>query len=191
MNVRLKEAENEGNDTDVVFEILKTFYPYDERDWRVCIAEFSELQNKSIKYRLKLDLDFESKPARYYIKADTLLANADLVGLYNHLSGDSKKNIDIHFATQVKNEFLQSVAHFKDTWEWIYNPPAMPGIKKWTAGRDMRNEFHAYYGSYAEITYLIAITESISFEKANDKNLMEYLSVGEYLIRKRAVESVE
>jgi len=89
MNVRLKEAENEVNDIEVVKEILKTFYPNDQRDWRVCIAEFAELQRRSVSYRLKLDLDFKSKPARYYIKADTLLANADLVGLYNHLSGDN------------------------------------------------------------------------------------------------------
>jgi hypothetical protein len=191
MNIRLKEAENEGNDIDVAFEILRTFYSDDLRDWRICIAEFLELQKQQITYRLKLDLDFESKPARYYIKADALLMNADIVGLYNHLRGDNKKAISIQFANQVKSEFLQSVAHFPEKWEWIYNPPAMPSINKWSIGREMRNDFHSYYGSYAEITYLIAITESISFEKANDKNLMEYLSVGEYLIRKRAVEGVE
>lgn len=155
------------------------------------MLEFNRLITEQYTGSLKLDLDFDNKEAKYFIRADTYVANADLVSLYNHLSGRNVKSVSVPLAMRVKNEFLQSVAHFKDMWEWIYNPPAMPGIKKWTAGRDMRNEFHAYYGSYAEITYLIAITESISFEKANDKNLMEYLSVGEYLIRKRMCESIE
>ncbi len=191
MNNQLKNDENEGNDPDVAYSILQTFYKNDSRDWRVCIAEFVELQQKEVVYRIDLDLDFESKEARYFIKADTLLANADLVGLYNHLSGKNVKSIDIHFARQVKNEFLQSVAHFKDLYEWIYNPPAMPGLKKWSAGRDMRNEFQQYYGSYAELTYLIAHGEALKFNEVNSMILVEYLALGEYLLRKRAVEGVE
>lgn len=138
-----------------------------------------------------MDLNFEKKPARYYIKADTLLANADLVGLHNHLSGQNKKAVTIQFAKQVKNEFLYSVAYLKDVYEWIYNPPAMPGINKWSAGRDMRNEFQQYYGAYAEITYLLAKGDAMRFDEVNSMPLPEYLALGEYLLRKRAVESVE
>lgn len=181
----------EASEEETVIAILRTFYPTDRREWTECINEFNGLITEQDTSVLKLDLDFNNKEAKYFIRADTYVANADLVSLHNHLTGKKKKSISVPLAMRVKNEFLQSVAHFKELYEWIYNPPAMPGIKKWTAGRDMRNEFHAYYGSYAEITYLIAITESISFEKANSKNLIEYLSVGEYLIRKRAVESVE
>lgn len=191
MNVRLKESENEGNEPDVIFEILQTFYPNDDRDWRICIAEFVELQKQHIVYKLDLKLDFEKKPARYYIKADTLLANADIVGLYNHLSGNSKKNITIQFAKQVIDEFLQSVAYLKDNYEWIYNPPVIGKIGGYTIGKQLRNEFQQYYGAYAELTYLIAHGEALRFDEVNSMPLPEYLALGEYLLRKRACESVE
>jgi len=191
MNNQLKETENEGNEPDVIFAILQTFYPNDDRDWQVCIAEFLELQRQHITYRLNLDLDFKNKPARYYIKADTLLANADLVGLYNHLSGNSKKNITIQFAKQVKDEFLHSVTGFKDDYEWIYNPPTIGKIGGYSAGKQLRTEFQQYYGAYAELTYLIAYGHALDFDKVNSMPLNEYLALGEYLLRKRAVESVE
>ncbi len=185
-----QELGTEASNEQTVFAIVSTFYPRDTREWTECVVEFDRLLLQEHVGRLDLDLDFNNKPAKYFIRADTYVANADLVSLYNHLTGQQKKNISVALAMRVKNEFLQSVSHFKELYEWIYNPPMIPGVNKWSVGRDMRNDFQKDYGAYAEITYLIAITESISFNQVNEKPLSEYLSVGEYLLRKRTCESV-
>lgn len=186
-----QELGLEASEEETVIAILRTFYPTDKREWTECINEFNRLITEQHTGSLKLDLDFDNKPAKYFIRADTYVANADLVSLHNHLTGQRRKEISVPLAMRVKNEFLQSVAHFKETYPWIYDPPMLPGLNKWSIGRDMRNDFQKDYGQYAEITYLIAITESISFNEVNKKPLSEYLSVGEYLIRKRACENIE
>lgn len=188
---RLKEEEKSDSDEDVTIAILRTFYPNDTRSWIECINEFMKLRSQHIVYDLKMKLDFENRPAKYYITADTYLSLANIVGLYNHLSGKKVKNISIQFAQQVKNEFLQSVAHFKDLYEWIYNPPIIGKIGGYTAGKQLRQEFQEYYGAYAEITYLLAKGDAMKFDEVNEMKLYEYLALGEYLLRKRAVEGVE
>ena len=42
-----------------------------------------------------------------------------------------------------------------------------------------------------EITYLIAKGDAMKFNEVNELKLSEYLALGEYLLRKRAVEGVE
>lgn len=180
----------EATDEETVLEIIKRFYPKDNRPWTECLLEFNRLLTEQRTYSISLGLDFENKPAEYFIIADTYEKNSDLVALYNYLSGRSVKDVSVQFAYQVRNEFLQSVSHFKEKYPWIYDPPALPGITKHSAGKILRDDFQHDYGAYAEITYLIAITESKSFNKVNKKPLSEYLSVGEYLLRKRAVESI-
>ena len=188
---QLKEQEKINDDKEVELAIITTFYPNDERSWIECINEFMKLRSQHIVYDLKMKLDFENRPAKYFITADTYLALADIVSLYNHLSGKKVKNISIQFAQQVKNEFLQSVAHFKDLYEWIYNPPIIGKIGGYTAGKQLRQEFQEYYGAYSELTYLIANGNALEFDRVNELPLSEYLALGEYLARKRAVESVE
>lgn len=184
------ELGEEATDKETVLKIMQTFYPKDKRSWIKCIDEFNKLVAEQYSEPIKINLDFENKPARYFIRADTYVMLADLCALYNHLTGDNKKDISLALAIRIKNEFLKSVEHFKEKYEWVYSPPVLPGINKHTIGRQLRQEFQEHYGAYSEITYLIAITESISFKKANNKQLDEYLSVGEYLLRKRAVEGV-
>lgn len=186
-----QELGLEASEEETVIAILKTFYPTDKREWTECIIEFNDLLSKEHTGVLKLDLDFNNKSAKYFIRADTYVANADLVSLYNHLTGQNKRNISYALAKRVKDEFLQSVAHFKELYEWIYDPPSMPGVNKWSVGRDMRNDFQRHYGAYAEITYLLAKGDSMEFNKVNSMPLNEYLALGEYLLRKRAVEGVE
>lgn len=187
---QLKEQEKKS-DEDFTLAILSTFYPNDQRSWIECVNEFMKLRSQHIVYDLKMDLDFENKPAKYFITADTYLSLANIVSLYNHLSGKKVKNISIQFAQQVKSEFLQSVAHFKYLYEWIYNPPTIGKIGGYTAGKQLRQEFQEYYGAYAEITYLIAKGDAMKFNEVNELKLSEYLALGEYLLRKRAVEGVE
>lgn len=94
-------------------------------------------------------------------------------------------------AKQVKDEFLESVADFRDMYEWIYNPPMIGKVTPYTIGKGLRQEFQEYYGAYAEITYLISQAFSWDFDTVNKMKLSAYLATGEYLLRKRAVESVE
>lgn len=185
------QQEEKNSDEETTLAILSTFYPNDQRSWIYCMTEFMTLRSQKITYDLKMKLDFDNKPAKYFIKADTYLALADIVSLYNHLSGKKVKNISIQFAQQVKNEFLQSVSHFKDLYEWIYNPPTIGKIGGYSAGKQLRNEFQEYYGAYAEITYLLAKGDAMKFDEVNKMPLNEYLALGEYLLRKRAVEGIE
>lgn len=185
------QQEEKDSDEETTLAILSTFYPNDQRSWIECMNEFMTLRSKHIVYDLKMKLDFDNRPANYFIKADTYLALADIVSLYNHLSGKKVKSISIQFAQQVKNEFLQSVSHFKELYEWIYNPPTIGKIGGYSAGKQLRNEFQEYYGAYAEITYLIAKGDAMKFDEVNKMKLSDYLVLGEYLLRKRAVEGIE
>lgn len=185
------ELGDDSTDEETVLAILKTFYSDDKREWTECINEFNnEITNDCTK-SINLKLDFENKPAEYFIIADTYLSKSDLVSLYNHLSGNNVKSISVSLALKVKKEFLKSVEHFKEKWEWIYNPPVLPGINKHTIGRQLRTEFQQYYGAYAEITYLISNGNALKFDKVNKIRLEEYLSLGEYLLRKKSIESVD
>jgi hypothetical protein len=185
------ELGENPSDEESVFAILKTFYSNDKRQWNVCIEEFNRLILEPYLAPIKLDLDFENEPAEYYIIADLYLSKLDLVSLYNHLSGKNVKDISIGFAKRVKEEFLQSVSHFKEKYEWIFNPPILPGVNKHSIGSQLRTEFQQHYGAYAEITYLLSKGDAMRFDTVNKMKLEDYLSLGEYLLRKRAVESVE
>lgn len=186
MNQRLG---NEPSEEDSVFEILKTFYPNDKREWTECILEFNQLIQEQVK--VKLNLDFENKPAEYFIIADTYLSLSNLVSLYNHLTNSNKKSISVSLAIATKNEFLKSVEHFKEKYEWIYNPPILPGVNKHTIGRQLRSEFVQDYGVYAEITYLLSNGNALKFDDVNKMKLSDYLALGEYILRKKSVEAVE
>lgn len=186
-----QELGLEASEEEMVIAILKTFYPTDKREWTECVNEFNLLITKQYTGSLKLDLDFYNKEAKYFIRADTYVSNADLLGLHNHLTGQQKKSISVPLAMRVKNEFLKSVEHFKELYEWIYNPPILPGINKHTIGKQLRSEFQQHYGAYAEITYLLACGNALKFDRVNKMPLNEYLALGEYVLRKRAVENIE
>lgn len=180
---------SDATDEEASLEILKTFYATDQRAWDVCLNEFTTEIQRQVKVKLKLD--FEAKPAEYFIIADTYLALNNLLALYNHLTGKSKKTISVPLAIATKNEFLKSVSHFKEKYEWIYNPPILPGVNKHTIGRQLRSEFVQQYGVYAEITYLLSNGNALKFDEVNKMKLSDYLALGEYIIRKKSVEAVE
>lgn len=185
------ELGSEPSEEETILAILTTFYPKDKRPYLECVAEFNELISQTFKGSLKLSLDFENKAANYFIIADLYLSKADLVSLYNHLTGRNIKEMSVAMAMQVKKEFLSSVEHFKEKYEWIYNPPSIGSAGKYTIGKQLRQEFQEHYGAYAEITYLLSKGDAMKFDEVNKMRLEEYLSLGEYLIRKRAVENHE
>lgn len=182
---------SEVSDEETTAAILSTFYVGDKRSWEECILEFNELMLLPYSGVLDLDLDFENKPAEYFIIADTYIMLADLVSLYNHLSGSKEKELSLQKATAVKNMFLESVEHFAEKYEWIYNPPSIGSAGKYTIGKQLRDEFSQHYGAYAEITYLIAKGDAMKFDEVNKMLLKEYLALGEYLLRKRVVENID
>ena len=188
MNQRLG---SEPTEEESALEILKTFYSKDKREWTECLIEFNDLIQQSHKGKVNLNLGFEDKPAEYFIIADTYLSLSNLVSLHNHLRGSKKKNISVPLAIATKNEFLKSVEHFKEKYEWIYNPPILPGVNKHTIGRQLRSEFVQDYGVYAEITYLLSNGNALKFDEVNKMKLSDYLALGEYILRKKSVEAVE
>lgn len=190
--VKMQQEMGESpSEADSVLAILKTFYPKDKRPWTECVAEFNKEILEPYKGVLKLDLDFENNVAEYFIIADSYLSKLDYLSLYNHLAGKQLKAVSVAKALAVKSLFLQSVSHFKEKYEWIYNPPTLPSKNSFTIGRQLRQEFQEYYGAYAEITYLIANGNALEFDRVNQMKLSDYLAIGEYLLRKRAVEAVE
>lgn len=155
------------------------------------IEEFERFTTETYTDKLSLNLDFENKPAKYFIIADTYIGLADLVSLYNHLTGENLEDISVSLAKRVKDEFLNSVAHFGEKYEWIYNPPSIGTGGKYTIGKQLRNEFVQHYGVYAEISYLISNGKALDFDTVNNMKLSDYLATGEYLIRKKIVESID
>lgn len=185
------ELGSEPSEEDSIFAILKHFYSDDKRQWTDCITEFNAIIAERHSRAVVLNLGFEDKPANYFIIADTYVKLLDLVSLYNHLTDSKVKDISVSLAMRVKNEFLQSVEYFKEKYEWIFNPPILPGVNKHSIGRQLRTEFQEHYGAYAEITYLLSKGDAMKFDEVNKMKLSEYLALGEYLLRKRAVEGVE
>ena len=185
------ELGENPSDEESILAILQTFYFNDERIWTECIDEFNRLIQEPYLSKINLNLDFENENAEYFIIADLYLSKLDFVSLYNHLSDNNVKDISINLAQRIKNDFLKSVSHFKEKYEWIFNPPILPGVNKHTIGRQLRQEFQEDYGAYAEITYLLSKGDAMKFEEVNKMKLANYLAMGEYLIRKRAVEGVD
>ena len=183
--IMTQELGEEPTNEDACLAILKHFYAMN------CIDKSKSEMLKPYKGTIKLNLDFENMPAGYYITADAYLSRLDLVSLYNHLSNNNLKSISLQVATEVKRLYLESVDYLKDKYEWIFNPPSLPSSKKYTLGKQLRQEFQEYYGAYAELTYLLANGNAFKFDEVNKMKLSEYLATGEYLIRKRAAESVE
>ena len=56
-------------------------------------------------------------------------------------------------------------------------------------GYSEMDEFNDIYGPYAEITYIISNGDVLKFNEIFKMNVMEYLFLGEYLLRKRKIES--
>ena len=110
MNNELGEG---ASDIDTVMAILRAFYSKDKRPWNICIKEFDDLQKIEVHFDVKLDLDFENKPAEYYITASIYEKQLNLLELHNHLSGKKESNISIQLAKQVRLQYLQSVDYFK------------------------------------------------------------------------------
>lgn len=171
--------------------VLSRFYQGDKRHWSDCLLDYYNLINEPLTKFPKLDLDFENKPAEYFITADIYVQLADLLSLYNHLSGKKEKSISVQLARHTKDVFLSSVEHFKEKYEWIYNPPMIGKAGAWTPGKSARQDFAQDYGAYAEITYLLSSGDALKFDEVNKMKLSEYLAKGEYLLRKKAVESIE
>ena len=185
------EVGERANEQELSIQILKEFYPKDKRPWNDCVEEFKNSLAIEKTFEIKLDLNFENKPADYFITAEGLLRNADLVGLYNHLSSSNVKGISVQLAKQVRTSYLRSIEYFKMAYPWIYNPPTVGKPSKHTAGKVLRQEFAEYYGAYAEITYLLSKGDALKFNEVEQMKLSEYLAFGEYLIRKRIVENYE
>ena len=51
------------------------------------------------------------------------------------------------------------------------------------------DEFNDLYGPYMEITYIIANGDVLKFNEIFKMRATEYLFLGEYLLRKRKIES--
>lgn len=185
------ELGEDPSEQDSIISILTTFYKGDKRKWHECINEFKLLLDQEYTKPLNIDLDFEKDPAERFIIADTYAAKDDMLSLYNHLSGQNKKDISVAMAKKIRNEFLSSVSHFKDTYPWIYDPPSIGKLNEWSIGKQLKQDFQTDYGAYAEMTYLLSAGNALMFDKVNKMPLNEYLALGEYLLRKRAVEGVE
>jgi len=186
-----QSISDKSDDAHTVSMVILHFYPHDKRPLTTCLNEFNLKVTKKVNYWIDIDPDFENRPAHYFIKADFLCASLDLVGLYNHLSKSDKKDIPTQMAEQVRDAFLKAVSHFKDKYEWIYNPPVTGKAKTPTIGDQYRQEFAEHYRAYAEITYLISKGDAMKFEQVENMRLENYLSLGEYLRRKHIVENID
>lgn len=51
------------------------------------------------------------------------------------------------------------------------------------------DEFNELYGPYMEITYIISNGDVLKFNDIFEMNALEYLFLGEYLLRKRKIEN--
>lgn len=152
-----------------------------------------------LKRRFKLNLKLK---AGQYIDADTFFTTGDMLGLFSNILQpkrkwffwryDLTKDLSLREAEYVLTQWNYYLEELKPKYEYIYNPPirVIEGAKT-TQGTIERKEFAEHYGGYAEMMYLLISSGFGRFDEIIDWNLERFLYQGEYLLRKKDVESIK
>ena len=94
----------------------------------------------------------------------------------------------------VMTEFINQMTEIKETYIWIFNPPQMPTDaeqRQPTAGDSYRQEFAQDYGLYTEMIYLMCKGDVLKVDELMHMKCEQFLFWGEYLLRKKIVESIK
>jgi len=130
----------------------------------------------------------------------------DLETYFKDMVEDAKEEVVIKFfelligeaptsENQIKDvlkEYSNQIKDIKETFTWLYNPPQMPSSieEKRNINREqMQKEFSEDYSGYIEIIYLLCKGDFTRLDAVGEMRTQDFLFYGEYLVRKRYIES--
>lgn len=93
---------------------------------------------------------------------------------------------------EVIKEYARQVTEIKETYTWIFNPPPLPSsIEKEIKNRHLLDDFQKDYSGYIEIIYLLCVGDMTKVDLVKEMKVQDFFFWGEYLYRKRYIESVK
>ncbi len=177
---------------EVADETLLTFFPQ-KRHSDSLLLQFSNALEKQGRFKYRLDMSF--KTASKFIDADNYLHESDKLSLAKLLIKKkyfwqrifySKAAVDY-----AVSKFLEFASPIKEAHEWIYNPPLIStGQGKVTIASELMREFEQHYGGYMELVYLLTNGDFTKMDEVTEWSLERFLFQGEYLLRKKRIESI-
>lgn len=179
---------------EVAVETINEFYPKKRFNVNL-LNEFNNALSNigTFKYRL----NFSFKTAATFIDCENYLADNDLLSFAKIVIEKKYWWQKIFYSVAAVNhavaEYYDYMEPIKERHEWIYNPPPIVNINKAkenTIKSEYMNDFVEYYGAYAEITYMLMRGYNCKFEEVINWPLDRYLFQGEYLLRKKRIESI-
>ena len=187
---RIQDLEPE----EVLQETISTFFPKSKTPYKDVVDFHEALKTKGL-FEYKIDLEF--KHAGRFIDADTFLIRDDLIELAKLLIKKrhifQKVRLSLGVVNHITEKFLEFAAPIKELHEWIYNPPTIltdkPSQQNSIASMYM-TDFVNHYGPYIEMVYLICNGKMMQKDEVTNMSLDEFLFLGEYLLRKKRIESI-
>lgn len=175
-------------------ETVREFYS-DRTYSDALVIEFAEALKRPAPFVYKLDMSFPL--ADKFIDCDTYLTKDLKLDLAQRLVKPQHRFQKVKWSIATVNyacaRFLEYATEIKADHPWIYNPPMIPtnGDAKPNALRaEFQRDFVEDYGAYTEIVYLLANGNPKEFDNVTEWPLKKFLFWGEYMLRKKRVESI-
>lgn len=189
---QISELSKEADDAEIAYNIFELFYKskqYNEKQYK----EFASALIEPTKFLYKIDLNF--KTAGDFIDADTYFTDGDFLELAKKIVKRKYfwQRIKFSKATveHAAMEFKKFVEPLKEQYIWIFNPPQFSFNNEITQGSEQRREFAEYYGGYKEMVYLLCSGDLTKSDIITSWELDVFLFQGEYMLRKKIVESIK
>lgn len=196
---------------EIAIDTLRTFYPGEQYS-SVLLNHFLKAIETTGSFDYRLDLSL--KIAATFIDADTYYQDGNKLALAKMLIRKKWQQrlmfwkpifYSVAAVNYAVDAFVKEVEPIKERYEWIYNPPPIvssnPAKINHEATEYMKDFVH-YYGSYMEIVYLLCKGDFTKLGRDYNFGLFKistgimswdrerFLFQGEYLLRKKRIESI-
>lgn len=182
------------NPDQINAEVGRTFFPKQKFSIEL-VLEFMKAMETPAPFQYRLDLTFNK--ADRFIDADTYLTENRKLELAQMLVKPKhrlqKIKWDLSTVNHACNAFIEYADPVKEAHEWIYNPPIIMNSKGGTVNaiqQEYMREFVGHYGAYMEIVYLLTNGDLTKADEVTEWNVEKFLFLGEYLLRKKRIESI-
>lgn len=145
----------------------------------------------NIKILFKIDVSF--KKAGRFIDLETYIKDQDDEAFLKATvkSRLPFRKIPESVKTYAIALYMLESSEVKASFDWIYNPPSFPSVGEITQGTMERENFARHYGGYMELVYLCSGMNPQKWNEVFEWDTKKFLFLGEYLLRKRIVESIK
>lgn len=178
----------------VAVEVMNHFFKSKNQSLKI-LRQFEVALKTEGKFRYRIDTNF--KKAGKFIDADTYLTTGDKLSLAKLIVKKKWwqfKDIKWSITTVMFAEaaFIKFAEPIKERHPWIYNPPILPSPQnsQMSLAIEYQKDFVQDYGSYMEIVFLLTKGDFTKEDIVTGWSLDNFLFKGEYLLRKKRIETI-